>query len=435
MIRTGTHLLLFFFLLLSGVTWVAGPVGEGVAGRLTVADVVGVLLVLWATFLSLLFRGGRISFPAEYKTLIPLLLVLLIGVVFSRRPVLGALEFLIYVYLLLVSLAIVNLVYTRQCSLNVPIILRYTLYASALLALIGLMHFFFFPGWFPGVEGGLSGTFRNTGQAGAFFGLMLALLIPAFLAKIIEPRPLPLLAISLILLALVFTFKRSAFVGFLVGVVLLSSVFLFSKRRTEKKYGVLLLVAVLLLALAIVVAGLWGVQHVEAMAWRVERKLSSEGVSEWAESFWIGNLKAAINALSDRPLIGVGLGNVQGVYSDFEIHSTYFALLATSGLLGFSGYLGFVIFWVRQIFLVPRASLYAQYLRYFSPFLIGLFVSWSYTIHLRKREFWIMVAVVSLCLHASRFGATQVNAKHHDRYLRQTPNPSRFHGSSRLRDV
>jgi hypothetical protein len=34
---------------------------------------------------------------------------------------------------------------------------------------------------------------------------------------------------------------------------------------------------------------------------------------------------------------------------------------------------------------------------YFSPFLAGLIISWAYTYHLRKREFWIAFMLLVLC--------------------------------------
>jgi hypothetical protein len=37
---------------------------------------------------------------------------------------------------------------------------------------------------------------------------------------------------------------------------------------------------------------------------------------------------------------------------------------------------------------------YSDYLYNIYPFLLGCLISWIYTYHLRKREFWIMVGVL-----------------------------------------
>jgi hypothetical protein len=58
-----------------------------------------------------------------------------------------------------------------------------------------------------------------------------------------------------------------------------------------------------------------------------------------------------------------------------------------------------MFYFIKTIFIpskIQRANPYANFLRELSPLIIGCIISWGYTYHLRKREFWIMFAIVFL---------------------------------------
>src|SRR5690606_26979594 len=175
--------------------------------------------------------------------------------------------------------------------------------------------------------GGLCGTFRNTGQAGSYFGVMLALTLPAFLCGLIKWRVVNTLMLAAVALALIFTFKRAAIVGTTVGALLLGLMLAFSRSSAEKRLGAKMLVISAFGSAAAIMLLLWGVDNVSSMSWRIETKFTPDNVEDWSESFWMDNLRSAIAAFSDHPFIGVGLGNVEGVYTPrHEIHSSYFAI-------------------------------------------------------------------------------------------------------------
>ena len=45
---------------------------------------------------------------------------------------------------------------------------------------------------------------------------------------------------------------------------------------------------------------------------------------------------------------------------------------------------------------------YIDYLQRMIPFVIGCMVSWGYTYHLRKREFWIMIAILVIVTYQAK---------------------------------
>ena len=109
-------------------------------------------------------------------------------------------------------------------------------------------------------------------------------------------------------------------------------------------------------------------------------------------------------AFEDRPFIGSGIGAFHGVYSTHEVHSTYLKMLGETGLIGTMGYILFMIFLLRlfKIGKYKKENPFSDYIMTMLPFLLGCLLSWSYTYHLRKREFWIMVSVLVIANYCAK---------------------------------
>ncbi|MDF1723034.1 MAG: O-antigen ligase family protein [Alcanivorax sp.] len=397
---------LFTYFFLAGITWVGGDAGSGLLGRITFADIFA-LLMFFSVVVFLLFDSQKkILLPVHYIAYLPYLFILLFSCVFALFPQKGLFEIIVHFFAFAVGVALFNLpvYYSMPPSAIVSNVLSLLLSAGGLIAFVGLVHFFIFPSWFEGSAGGLSGTFRNTGQAGSFFGAYLSLLVPAFLSGFIRFNLRNVLFVFLIVLALAFTFKRAALIGFLLGYVGLIFVLLFSGSKRDKKIGAFLAFFSLFFLVFFVAIFSWGIDNVESMRWRYESKVSVDAAQDFADGFFAENLHATWAAFSDSPLIGVGPGNVAGVYTlKYEIHSTYMKVVATTGVFGVIFYSLFLFSFSAKVFYSKARGQYNQFLRYFSPFLFGLIVSWSYTYHLRKREFWILLAIISLMFYFSRF--------------------------------
>ena len=378
--------------------------GEGITGRITLADLLGLFIIFSALLMVFMSRKWVAIVPVPFILYLPFIIVLVIGVVFSDYPVKGLMEVLIHIYIFIVSLSLFIIFVHRNDLLSFEDILGFILVTGAIIASIGLLQFLFLHNLFPGKHGGLSGTFRNTGQAGAFFALYLAMIVPGFLSGFIRPRPRNFIMLFVIVLALIFTFKRAAWIGFLIGFFLLLVKILFSSSVRDKKIATYCFTLILFLSPVVFGIFFWALENVDGMAWRFQKKISADAGKDFIEGFFMENVHAMWSAVLDNPVFGAGAGNIAGVYTKkYEIHSTYMKIVATTGLVGTLLYLFFIT--VFSVFIYKVGSLrnkYSEYLGYVFPFFVGAAISWSYTYHLRKREFWIFFALICFCLYLSR---------------------------------
>lgn len=402
-IRKITGFLGFLFFLTAGVTWVAGEAGQGVEGRVASAEIVGLVLIGFWIVVGLTDRKLNLKVPTGYKAYVPLLMVYVLGVAFSLYPARGILELVIHVFIFVVSLALYNLYRRLPIDKAVPLALSSILWAGWLLAMVGIVDFFIWPSLLPGVSNGLAGTFRNTGQAGAFFGTYLAVVIPGILSGLIPRTRLNMFMVGTMVFALVFTSKRAAVIGLAIGLLVLGTSLLFSRSKRDKKYGIAMMVTTVFVAPLAYFAFHWGLENIDGMAWRFGNKFNQTVAEDFQEGFLAENIDAAKVAFRANPIVGVGLGNIAGVITErYEIHSTYLSLLGNGGLLGAFGYLLFMGVHTWQVLKPRGANPYVKYLHYYLPMLVGLAASWAYTYHLRKREFWILFFVVSLVIYAAK---------------------------------
>jgi O-antigen ligase len=395
--RYFTALLLFTYFVLSGYTISENYEGAAnMAGRITAADM---LAVVMAVFGVVTLR--KVVFTSEHFSYMCFLALALVGVFGARNPAAGAVELIALAFNWSVSLALLNLIINNR-QVEIGTVVRLFVLGSTILAMAGLVQFFLIPNLFAEKsDGAVTGTFRNTGQAGAFFGVALAVAIPALMSGLIKRNALNITAIAITLTALLFTFKRAALIGLVIGVLLFALRLAFSGSGRDRKVAVGFLLLCLFAGPALYLLFQYSIENVASMRWRFEHKFREDALEDFSEGFLADNITATFLALNDHPLLGAGLGNIIGQYTTkYEIHSTYLAVLANTGLLGMALYLTFMGVWVAGLFKYSgKATVEERFLSYFMPFLVGLGVSWIYTYHLRKREFWIMFVFTLVCSH------------------------------------
>ncbi|MFO3796153.1 MAG: O-antigen ligase family protein, partial [Anaerolineales bacterium] len=287
------------------------------------------------------------------------------------------------------------------------------------ISFVSLIDFFLVPNLFGGlVAGGLQGPFRNTGQAGSFFGVHLAIVLAFVLGGVIPRTVLNAALVVAISLALLFTLKRASLVATSVGIFLLTARMAFSIRSSQRR----LALAFAGLSLVASMGGLlmfgWAQEVVPDFDWRLGQKYNANILRQFSEGFFAENVNSTFAALSDNPLIGVGLDNVRGIYQYHEIHSTYLGVLAYGGLLGAIGYVLFIGVFVSTTYSESKSEPkndWTMFLCIILPLLIGLLIGWAYTYHIRKREFWILVTFVVVAIHMSR-NLRKVHKKNNERY-------------------
>lgn len=240
-------------------------------------------------------------------------------------------------------------------------------------------------------------SFRNSGQAGAFFMVMLTILIPSRYSSLgseLRPAAKKLVAFSIwsSAICMIMTVKIASLIGICVGVTLLVLV------RFRPSFAIPFLLFLLLLFGFSDSLGELFPRLKYRITNKTETRLNIEALRD-EDSFISANWAAALNAFDDNPLVGSGIMGFQGKYDTYEVHSTPLKLIGETGLVGIFGYSIFIMTLVQLLsssFRVPRHTVYSDFLSFSLPLMVGCCVSWLYTYHMRKREFWILMIVVFL---------------------------------------
>lgn len=371
--------------------------------RLVVADIilVGLMLVILLSF----FAGGRLVVSTIHLSALPMLFAFLISTLLANYIERAALELLITFFGLLGSIAMVSLLLRLPETWLRKFVQGYVFVIGG-ISFVSLVDFLLVPSLFGNLAvGGLQGPFRNTGQAGSFFGVHLAIVLAFVVGGVVPRTGLNISLVTLTSLALLFTLKRASLVAFAVGLILLATKLVFSMRQGQRRIAVVFTGFALFVGIGGALIFGWAQESVAEFGWRFSHKYSADVLSDFSGGFFAENLKSTVAALNESPLLGVGLDNVRGIYQYHEIHSTYLGVLAYGGLLGAIGYLLFIGAFVSMTYSESKSEPkndWTMFLYILLPLLIGLLIGWGYTYHIRKREFWILVTFVVIAIHMSK---------------------------------
>lgn len=405
----------FLFVLTSIWTDPIGTLGEGIMGRIVPSDLFGAIAI--GLFLV---TSRALVYPKQIYPYLFFIITLTPGILVSYRQTSTLIELLILVFLGLIFV-VLTVQFATPEALNF-LIFAFAL-ASLLAAFIGTWNVLSSVVGLPripvmnprsGIVG--IGTFRNTGQAGAYMLISLTVLIPAKVSDLYRQfseyqKRVISYAIPLCVIFLVLSIKRASLIGFLIGLSLWSvsriskGVFKIGKLKISSLIYIILVVAFIYLILSFNV----GANQSWLNWWQYKIVGGIPSALETEEgSFMSENYSLAFEAFEDNPLFGSGIAGFAGRYMKYEVHSTYLKMLGEAGLFGVVGYLVFMIASSHAINSVRKfRNTYSSFLRNAFPFLIGCVISWSYTYHLRKREFWIMFAILILAASLAKKSGTQ----------------------------
>lgn len=386
-------ILLAISVLTSFITQTIGS--SGLLARITLAD----LSSLMAGFLFI--QNFKIIYNKSYQAAFLLFLVFSLGIFVSGNREGTLTELLVLVFLISTAVMIYSVYRSSEGFVK---LIHLCIYASLLASLVAFYAFLAdiigLPQFLPQrATGEILSGFRNAGQAGAYALVMLTILMPfrySSAYKLLDKRHQFLLTLSVYstLVFLFLTGKIAAYIGF-IFCLLFSAI----QKRKFNYFFILLL-------FAIIVGIIW--QNLDTIApdvynrisgkieTRVTDNLSGE-VDVTEEGFLAQNLGKAIHVFLDKPLFGSGIGGFYEVYGRYEVHSTYFKLLGETGLAGTVIYIVFMTIFFsnfKDVSKLRKTNPYASYLWNMLPFLYGCLISWGYTYHLRKREFWILFSIV-----------------------------------------
>jgi O-antigen ligase len=232
-------------------------------------------------------------------------------------------------------------------------------------------------------------TLYNRGQAGTFmmyflFSIFAWIQSPFYLKEEIIKK---ILYVSALIIGLVFfatNVKFSATVGLITGF------FLFILLK--KKYKWLLILALCPLLYFILPSFL--TDKIDLIAYLFYDKI----YSHYTQGFLVKNYRLALQQFSQHPIFGIGLGGFYRVYHSHEIHSYYLNIIVSTGIFGTLIYL-FFLNKLFHFFHISQKTIennnFAKLLSNFLPFFIGAAISWFYSYHLRSREFWLVMALIT----------------------------------------
>ena len=396
---------IFLFILTSFITRTFGG-DDGLFSRIIVADIFGAIAIL------IYFIDGKKYFSSNrINSAWILIAAFALGIFGSYFPLKSLFEVIILAFLVLIFNSIVSHYNTPEKFSRLIIAFAYaTLIGSA----IGLYDIFIgghgLPRIFPERASGeaVSG-FRNAGQAGAYMLIAIVTLFAFYNSQLFgllnrKQRNLIRTTLFFSFLFFITTGKIAAYIGLLVSI--------FCCVIYKRNFKVLVGTTLLVLIVGFVVIRFQAAAPLlyERLVRKVETRIlePAEGKENNAGSNFIkANFGGALQAFNDNPLTGSGIGGFMNRYGRYEVHSTYLKIIGETGLIGVIGYIIFMFYFLKTIFIpskISRANPYANFLRELSPLIIGCIISWGYTYHLRKREFWIMFAIAFLAfrlIHSS----------------------------------
>jgi len=369
------------YLLVLAVPW--GSVREIRLGAMTVGvteALVGLVLAAWLAKMVAM-REIKIEHPPLLLPLLIFLGAILLSLTVTLSLQYSLKEILKWLEVLGIYLFVVNVISQREAKVIVLLILL----AGISQALLGIYQFF----GRVGPEGFLLfdrfmrayGTFEQPNPYGGYLGLVVPLAYSLALgakeqeaeAKGLTPdsflltsyllTALATTGLVLMLAALLMTWSRGAWLGFMAAFIVMNAV-------RSRRAAALFALALILLSLVIVMRGLQLVP--EAITQRfldflpflggVDIRRVEVTPANFAVVERLAHWQAGWDMFSEHPWLGVGIGNYEPVYPAYALpywdaplghaHNYYLNIAAEAGLAGLSAYL---ILWTAVFWQAWRA--------------------------------------------------------------------------------
>lgn len=198
-----------------------------------------------------------------------------------------------------------------------------------------------------------SGFFDNPNHLGIFLAVVFIIGVYFFL---VNQKKAYIIGNALIFMGLISAGSRSAFLGFLIGNLLL--LYYLNKYNLKKMNYKTLFFFIFFTVVGIAIGSMSGFNRISIML-----QALFEGDFELATGYratiWIN----ALQLFKENMMLGVGNGNFQENIAIIlgetrGIHSLYLSLLVENGLVGFSIFISFLIItWKNSIFITDKEEL------------------------------------------------------------------------------
>jgi len=330
-----------------------------------------------------------------YKTSFLLLISFCLGLLITKELKSTLLAIMILVYLVILSFVLYD-TFKNNFLLLVKIIIATFL----ALSIVGFYDYFAAQhgliAIFPNVARSyiISG-FRYFGQTGDYTFMVLTFLLPfqfSNLSSLLNKKWFVTLRFSTFLgiLVLLGTSRISSILS--LGIGLFLWVIFTRNWKLFKKY----ILEILIFAIIIATTRYTFPEIYKNVTYRYKSRISNRVDNSMEADFILDNFTFAIHAFKEKPLLGHGLASITNPTNGHEIHGTYLKILAETGLLGTFFYLIFIGSILTLIYkkIKDKNAISNVFFMNYLPFFIASIIMWSYEYHLRKKEFWMVLALI-----------------------------------------
>lgn len=361
-----------------------------IISRMTFSDIFG-LIAIALFIINKIIKRTNVVIPKSYMFGVVMIVCYFVTIFTSLNKLSTVYECLILMYLLLLSYV------TYSVFINdIESLLHIIIITTFIMSFVGVYDLMAanneLPTFFKETSKrhGMSG-FRYFAQAGNYCFTVLSILIPLKYSECSinkkTNKNLLNLAIGITLLFMLTTGAISIIISFIIAYVLFFIWNLSDKKIIKDTlYGVLIMFVFVMSSFFLMNS------FYKNLIFRIKSRVTERQSGTAEASFIIENMKCTFVSFLDNIYLGTGLGGFVNNYSVFEIHGTYFKVIGETGIIGVLGYLCFMIVLIKLIVVNYKRC------KLFIPFLIANLISWSYNYHLRKKEFWILFAVINIFL-------------------------------------
>ena len=362
---------------------------------LTLSEVFGIMAISFFLLNNLKNTFLLIKHNFVFTASLLLLTSFSLGIFVTKDLKATLLALIIFAYLILLSIAIVI-----TFKSNFLLLIKTIIVTFIIMSVVGFYDYFAlknnFLTIFPNTSNNyiISG-FRYFGQTGDYSFMLLSFLLPyqfSNLSTLLSKKWFIALRIATFLgvIVLIGTGRVSAIlslgIGIFLWIILTRKWEFFKKHRLE-----LILFFIIILSAKYTLPDIY-----KNVTSRYESRVSNRVDNTLESEFIVNNFTFAITSFKDKPLLGHGLASIANPTDDSEIHGTYLKILGETGIFGTL----FYVFFIGSIFLLivkkirDKASTSNHFFVHYLPFFIASIIIWSYEYHLRKKEFWIILAVL-----------------------------------------
>ncbi|WP_300565256.1 O-antigen ligase family protein [Flavobacterium sp.] len=245
----------------------------------------------------------------------------------------------------------------------------------------------------------ITSGFQHFGTAADYIQIMLSILIPFQISEYYDGKKRNVFDLTSLFLGLIFligTGRVSVIISFLFSLVLLFIV----NIQLVKIKKILMYVGFSAVSLFLFFALI--PSFFNNLIYRINSRILERQAHSLEADFFVQNGKASLQLFAQNPIhgVGFGIGHFKLDEFDFSIHGTFFKLLAETGMLGFLGYIVFIIAIFKFVYsnCNNRKSFFYQML----PMLFGIFISSIYNTHFLRIEFWVLLATILVFVNKTK---------------------------------